>query len=313
MPTSGPQHTRWCDQGRDGIGDFGEYGDVGCGTRFTELVGCDWPVQLAAMGGGVGGPELAEAVSRAGGLGMVSWNEEVPGDGCGVNFLVPFLPPRADIVSMARPDGIVEFFYGDPDRDLVALGHQGGSIVGWQVGSASEAASAEAAGCDYIVAQGTEAGGHVRGQQTLDDLLDEVLGRVSVPVVAAGGIATAERVAALVGAGADGVRVGTRFLVCPESRAHEEYVQNLISAEEGDTVLTGWFDLGWPDAPHRVLRHALESAQRGGWREPWPPCRGETRSVGTMAQYAGTGVGHVVAIQPAAEVLADLVRFLDGS
>lgn len=283
-----------------------------CRTRFTELVGCDWPVQLAAMGGGVGGPELAAAVSRAGGLGMVSWNEEVPDEGCGVNFLMPFLPPPEDIVTIARRDRIVEFFYGDPDHELVALGHHAGSIVGWQVGSAPEATTAEAAGCDYIVAQGTEAGGHVRGTQTLDALLPEVLARVSIPVVAAGGIATPERAAALIAAGADGVRVGTRFLACPESYAHEEYVQNLLSAAEDDTVLTAWFDLGWPEAPHRVLRHTLESAQRTGWREPLPPCRGETRSVGSMAQYAGTGVGHIVAVQPAAGVLADLVRLLDG-
>jgi imidazole glycerol phosphate synthase subunit HisF len=78
------------------------------------------------------------------------------------------------------------------------------------VGSAEEARAAEAAGCDLVVAQGVEAGGHVRGTQPLDELLAEVLGAVSVPVVAAGGIGSAERVAQLVAAGADAVRVGTR-------------------------------------------------------------------------------------------------------
>jgi len=280
-------------------------------TRFTELVGCEWPVQLAAMGGGVGGTELAGAVGAAGGLGMVSWDEEPPDERCGVNFLVPFLPPPDDIVDIARRTRVVEFFFGDPDDGLVALVRRTGAIVGWQVGSVGEAEAAVAAGCDYVVAQGTEAGGHVRGSEPLDVLLAKVLTRVSTPVVAAGGIATPERVAEAIDSGAAAVRVGTRFLACPESRAHEHYVQNLLSASGDDTVLTDWFDLGWPDAPHRVLRQALDAAQGSNWRLPLPPCRGETRPVGNMAQYAGTGVGHVVSVQPASVVLANLVSRLD--
>lgn len=141
-------------------------------------------------GGGVGGPELAAAVSRAGGLGMVSWDEEMPDGCCGVNFLMPFLPPPEDVVTISRRGRIVELFYADPDHELVGLGHHAGSIVGWQIGSAPGAMIAQAAGCDYIVAQGTEAGGHVRGTQALGALLPEVLARVSIPVVPAGGIAT---------------------------------------------------------------------------------------------------------------------------
>ncbi|HLH28521.1 MAG TPA: nitronate monooxygenase, partial [Acidimicrobiales bacterium] len=199
-------------------------------TRFTELVGCRRPVQLAAMGGGVGGAELASAVHEAGGLGMVSWDEEPPAEGCGVNFLVPFMPPPEEAVRIVRRARLVEFFYGAPSRDLVELGHGGDALVGWQVGSAQEAEAAVASGCDYVVAQGTEAGGHVRGRQPLDELLAEVVERVGAPVVAAGGIATAERVAQLLASGADAVRVGTRFLACPESRAHDAYVQSLLEA-----------------------------------------------------------------------------------
>jgi NAD(P)H-dependent flavin oxidoreductase YrpB (nitropropane dioxygenase family) len=240
---------------------------------------------------------------------MVSWGEEIP-DGCGVNVLMPFMPPADQIADLARRARIVEFFYSDPDADLVGVVHASGALAGWQVGSAREAAAAEAAGCDYLVAQGVEAGGHVRGTSPLDAVLREVLPRVRVPVLAAGGIATAERVAQLMGVGADGVRVGTRFLTSPESNAHEDYVANLLAATSEDTELTEWFGDGWPDAPHRVLRGALTHAQASGCRDPQPPTRGEAGPVADRAQYAGTGVGDVTTAQRAADVVADLVRLL---
>jgi NAD(P)H-dependent flavin oxidoreductase YrpB (nitropropane dioxygenase family) len=138
------------------------------------------------------------------------------------------------------------------------------------VGSASEALAAESAGCDYVVAQDTEAGGHVRGTQPLDELLPQVLAPVRIPVVAAGGIATAERVTALLRLGADAVRIGTRFVASPESAAHHDYVRQLLAATGSETVLTEWYGEYWPNAPHRVLRCAVEAAQRTGWRSSMP-------------------------------------------
>jgi NAD(P)H-dependent flavin oxidoreductase YrpB (nitropropane dioxygenase family) len=278
-------------------------------ARFTELVGCRWPIQLAAMGGAVGGPDLAAAVREGGGLGMVSWGEEIP-HGCGVNILMPFMPPLEQVADAARRARLVEFFYDDPDPELVAVVHASGALAGWQVGSAREAGAAEAAGCDYLVVQGVEAGGHVRGTSPLDAVLREVLPREGVPVLAAGGIATAERVADLMEMGASGVRVGTRFLTCPESNAHEDYVANLLAATSDDTELTEWFGDGWPGAPHRVLRGSLELARASGCRNPGPPTRAEAGPVDDRAQYAGTGVGDVTTSQRAADVVADLVRLL---
>jgi enoyl-[acyl-carrier protein] reductase II len=130
-------------------------------------------------------------------------------------------------------------------------------------------------------------------------------------VVAAGGVATAERFAELMRLGADAVRVGTRFVVCAESTAHPQYVGALLAARgEEDTVVTEWFGEGWEHAPHRVLRSALEAAQRSGWRKVPPPDRTVQRDVGDMALYAGAGVGDVRAVEPAAAVIADLVRLL---
>ncbi len=278
-------------------------------TRFTKLVGCTLPVQLAAMGG-VGTAELAAAVITAGGLGMVPAGTQ-PADGaCGVNFLMPFGPSLEDIAAAAGQCGVVEFFYGDPRADVVSAARRAGAVTGWQVGSVDEAVAAEKAGCDYLVAQGTEAGGHVRGSLCLDELLSQVISSVHIPVVAAGGIATAERTAAVIRSGADAVRVGTRFVASPESGAHPSYVRALLAAGAEDTELTEWFGDGWANAPHRVLRSSLAAAQRSGWHEPTPPYRGVDRDPNEMPMYAGTGVGDVVRSEPAAEVLADLVRLL---
>lgn len=278
-------------------------------TRFTDLVGCTLPLQLAAMGG-VGTTELAAAVAAAGGLGMVPGFARPASGACGLNFLMPFVPSPDAVREQAMSARVVEFFYGDPSRRLVEAAHRGGAIAGWQVGSAAEASAAQDAGCDYVVAQGIEAGGHVRGQQHLADVVPAVLAVVSIPVVAAGGVATAQRFDEAMAMGADAVRVGTRFVTSPESGAHPDYVAQLLEASSEDTVLTEWFNAGWPHAPHRVLRCALESARHSGWHETVPPHRRIERTASDMAMYAGMGVGDVTASLPAAEVVADLVRML---
>ncbi len=278
-------------------------------TRFTNLVGCTLPVQLAAMGG-VGTTELAAAVAEAGGLGMVPAGTQPAEGACGVNFLMPFAPSVDEIAAAARQCRVVEFFYADPRADVVAAAHDAGAVAGWQVGSPAEAVAAEKAGCDYVVAQGIEAGGHVRGSQTLDEVLAQVLSSVRIPVVAAGGIATAERAAEVIRSGADAVRVGTRFVASPESGAHPDYVRMLLAASADDTVLTEWFSDGWENAPHRVLSSSVAAAQKTGWRATVPPYRGVDRNPSDMAMYAGMGVGDVNVSQPAAEVVADLVRLL---
>jgi nitronate monooxygenase len=111
-------------------------------------------------------------------------------------------------------------------------------------------------------------------------------------------------------AGADGVRVGTRFVTSPESGAHPDYVASLIAAGPDSTVLTEWFGEGWEHAPHRVLRAALASAERTGWRATMPPNISVNRDVSDMAMYAGTGVGQVTQSLPAALVVGDLVGLI---
>src|SRR6266700_5098392 len=176
-------------------------------TRFTARVGCEIPIQQAGMGG-VAGPDLAVAVSDAGALGTVAMHM-VPAPTVaetleamalrttapfGFNVLVPFVDRDAVATASSRCR-LVDFFYGDPDAELVRLVHEGGALAGWQVGSRAEAVAARDAGCDVVIAQGVEAGGHVRGKTGLLVLLNDVLKAVDVPVVAAGGIGTAPAMA----------------------------------------------------------------------------------------------------------------------
>ena len=167
-------------------------------TAFTELVGCRLPIQQAGMDA-VSTVALAAAVAEAGGLGMIAPHGASPdrvvadlravadatAGAFGINFLIPFVRVSA-VEAAAGHSRYIEFFYGQPDADLVNRASANGARVGWQVGSADEAAAAVDAGCDLVIAQGTEGGGHIRGTLGLLPTLDAVLDRVDVPVVAAG-------------------------------------------------------------------------------------------------------------------------------
>ena len=288
-------------------------------TRFTDMFHCRYPLQQAGMGG-FATPDLAVAVSVAGALGMLSGTigaqalsahlDAVPaGVPVGVNFLVPFLDPRA-LEDAATRSPLVELFWGEPDPAVVATVHEGGARAGWQVGSADEARAARDAGCDLIVAQGVEAGGHVRGTIGLLPLLDEVRASVALPLVAAGGIGTGRAMAAALAAGADAVRVGTRFVAASESTAHPAYVEALIRSGADDTVLTTAFGDGWPDAPHRVLRSAVTAGEALGAAQSWSPEWPSVASSGAIeahALYAGQSVGAVRSRRAAAEIVGELV------
>jgi nitronate monooxygenase len=138
-------------------------------------------------------------------------------------------------------------------------------------------------------------------------------------VVAAGGIGTRDRVAALLAAGASAVRVGTRFVVAEESNAHPEYIARLIAATAQDTVITEAFGANWPHAPHRVLRTAVTAAEQlgdgpiavAGGQEigrfhSMPPTRQVRGEIAAMALYAGESVDAVTAVQPAHHIVAQL-------
>ena len=311
-------------------------------TAFTELVGCDLPVQQAPMGS-ISTVELAVAVSDAGGLGSVSaWGmppeavAELAGEASAraggplaVNLVTDQLDLEA-VAAAAERARVVDVFWAQPRADVVATAHAADALVCWQVGSLAEARAAVDAGCDLLAVQGVEAGGHVRGRTALLPLLAQVLDVVDVPVLAAGGIAHPRSVAAVLAAGAAGVRAGTRFAATAESGAHPLYKQALVDAGEASTVVTGAFAVCpmCATSPRaRVLVSAVEALETavgaevgrtvfGGREVPLPrghgaaPTRATTGQVEAMALYAGEGVGAVRDLPSAADALRHLCSSL---
>jgi NAD(P)H-dependent flavin oxidoreductase YrpB (nitropropane dioxygenase family) len=226
-------------------------------AELLDRLGVELPIFQAGMGGGLARHELAAAVSGAGGLGTIgildpeSLRREIAeardrlGEGrpVAVNLLLPFAR-RAHFEVASRADVVITF-WGEPVR---------GTEKPWihQCGSVEEALAAQAAGANAVIAQGVEAGGHVRGTTPAVELLERVREALpgGFPVLSAGGIADATDLAARLEAGAEAVVCGTRFLLSEESGAHPQYKSRLVEADE--TVLTDLFGFGWP-APHRVV------------------------------------------------------------
>ncbi len=254
-------------------------------TRICDLFGIEYPIVLAGMGG-VASAELAAAVSEAGGLGTmglagvssemiqneVAAARRLTSKPLATNLIAPFLRPGI-VETMSRlPIQAVTFFWGDARQyaEEISLLRQRGIKTIWQCGSAQEARWAREAGIDIVMAQGVEAGGHVRGTVTTLALVPEVRDAIGdLPLLAAGGLADGRGLAAVLALGADGAVFGTRFLVSAESAAHRRYKERIVAADAAQTIHTTLFDIGWPDAPHRVLRSRLiEDWERAGSPPP---------------------------------------------
>jgi nitronate monooxygenase len=306
-------------------------------SRLLKLLRCESPIQLAPMGSVSVTPALPLAVALAGGHAVYPALSLPPQAlapvlealaqrtaAFGVNFLVPVMDRRSVELAVERAP-YVDFFLGEPDPELVASVRAGGAVCGWQVESAEEARAAEACGCRLVIAKGWESGGRKRIEgASLLPLLDAVLDAVSLPVIAAGGIATARGVRAALAAGADGVRVGTRFIASVESDAHPEWIRAVVEAAAEDAVVTRAFNRGMAEpGPHRVLRSSIAAAEvleddrvgvvRLAGAEipverfaPIPPTRDSTGRIDAMPFYAGQSAGAVTAIRPAAEIVAEL-------
>ena len=259
-------------------------------TPLCDALEIDHPIVQAPIGSATT-PELAAAVSNAGGLGhlAVTWRdlEETTDVLCETRertdapFAVNLALDEAttiietdehlEAVLDAGTD-VVSFSFGDaaPYVDRV---HDAGALVMQTVASAAEARAALEAGVDVIVTQGLEAGGHVQSEVSTMALVPRVADVVGddVPIVAAGGIADGRGIAAVLTLGADGAWLGTRFVASEEARVHERYRQRVVESDETDTKYTTVFDKGWPGMPHRVLYN--ETLER--WEKAGKPDSGE--------------------------------------
>jgi NAD(P)H-dependent flavin oxidoreductase YrpB (nitropropane dioxygenase family) len=315
---------------------------------FLERIAVDRPIVQAGMGGGLSRHGLAAAVSGAGGLGTIGFlapddlraeiaaARALTDKPIAVNLLLPFA--RTPHFEAADDADVVVTFWGEPTRRTART---------WihQCGSVEEARAARQAGADAVIAQGVEAGGHVRGTLPAPELLALTKAAFGdgFPVLSAGGVTDAEGVRARLDAGAEAVVSGTRFLMSEESGAHVAYKQRLIGANE--TVLTELFGFGWP-APHRVVPNSatgrwLTGDSRGpGWlrgmqrisapllaRAPVPlqlrlaatqragrpifgpaaaTAGGPESLVDAGPLYAGECIARIADVRPAAQLVAEL-------
>ncbi len=267
-------------------------------TALCEKLGMEVPIFQAAIGG-ISCPELAAAVSNAGGMGaiaMTGWGREGTAErlnegrkrtnhGFVANLLRPYdIEAELDSI-LANPPKIVSLFWGDiaPYEKRI---HDAGSQLMITVGSVEEARDAAAKGADIIVAQGWEAGGHVRGTTATLPLIPQVVDAVDpIPVVAAGGIADGRGLAAILCLGAQAAWVGTRFLGATEADAHPDYRARVFAASASDTYYSDLFDSGWPDAPGRVIRNKTVDA----WEAAGRPASGDRPGEGDIIVTSGEG------------------------
>ncbi|WP_204807715.1 NAD(P)H-dependent flavin oxidoreductase [Mycobacterium riyadhense] len=238
-------------------------------TKWSRAFGLRVPIVNAPMGGVAGG-RLAAAVTAAGGLGMVGMGSSatraslaeqlqyVSGKfGIGlIDWVMRTEPGLFEDALAARPV-LVSVSFGT-DWEWVAKAHESGIATVTQVYDSQLARQAADAGVDILVARGAEGGGHGEVRLGTLSLLDAVLDTVSVPVLAAGGVASPRSLAAVLAAGASGAWVGTRLAACPEALTGEASRRALIAAAETDTRITRVFDvanaLPWPARfPSRVL------------------------------------------------------------
>ncbi|MEJ5263033.1 MAG: nitronate monooxygenase [Ignavibacterium sp.] len=220
-------------------------------TRITELLKIEYPIIQAGMVW-VSGWKLASAVSNCGGLGLIGSGSMKPEllrehiQKCkaatdkpfGVN--IPLLRKDADeLVKVCLQENIKIFFTsaGNPKTFTPTLKENGCTVV-HVVANLKYALKAQESGCDAVVGEGVEAGGHNGADQiTTFVLIPQLVDALNIPVIAAGGIADGRGIIAALALGAEGVQIGTRFAATVESSAHENYKRKIVEAKDNDTVL----------------------------------------------------------------------------
>ena len=281
--------------------------------------------------GGVAGGRLAAAVTAAGGLGMVGMGsagstpslqselQHVRGMfGIGlVDWVIRKEPGLLNSALAAQPVLLSVSFC--TDWLWVDQAHDAGIVTATQVYDSGEAQRAQGAGVDVLVARGAEGGGHGDVKVATLPLLDAVLNVVSVPVLAAGGIASPRSLAAVLAAGASGAWLGTCLSACSEALTTDAARRALIAARETDTTTTRIFDIGqerpWPARfPSRVLsndfvaqwagREAALAADPGARAELAAGIAGDDRRIAPVD--AGQGVAMVTGVAPAGQVIEQL-------
>ena len=296
-------------------------------TRLTELLGIEHPVIQGGMAW-TATAELAAAVSNGGGLGIIGAGhmpteilrseiqkaKALTDKPFGVNLML--LTPHIDeIVTMVIEERVpaVTTGAGNPGKYMAGLKGAGVKVL-TVVPSVALAKRMESIGADAVIGEGMEAGGHI-GELTTMVLTPQLVDAVTIPVVAAGGIADGRGVAAAFALGADGVQVGTRFMCAEECTIHPDVKQRILKARDRDTVVTGYST----GHPVRVIKNKLTRILEDLDRDNKPE-EIEALGAGKLALamrtgdldmgsvMAGQAAAMVCAIEPAAEIVRDLME-----
>jgi NAD(P)H-dependent flavin oxidoreductase YrpB (nitropropane dioxygenase family) len=277
-------------------------------TPLCDLLGIEHPILNAGFALPAG-PELAAAVSNAGGLGVIGGTgqpasvarervrraRELTVRPFGVNVILAehltVGTPRPETIAayLAERIAVLILFWGDP-RPYVDAAHRVGTKVIVQVGDVAEARAAAAAGVDAVIAQGFESGGHVKGTVALSTILPAVVEAVApLPVLASGGIADGRGLAGAIALGAQGASMGTRFVASEECWSPRAYKERIVASDAEDTVYArDLFHVNWPDAPHRVIRNRLVAEWEAAGH-PAPGAKpGEGTTIGKNRRADGT-------------------------
>lgn len=312
---------------------------------LMSLFGLEYPIFQAPHGSSSTGVDLAAAVSNAGAMGAVALTGSTPQAASQlvaslltqtkrpflINYILSYNPASLR-VALDAGSPIVQFSWGLPTSAMTSAVRSAGAKMGVQVVNREGARMALDLGADYLVCQGTEAGGHVQSSTPLYELLPKVLEEArNTPVLAAGGIGSGQRIRTALLAGASGAVLGTRFVATQESRAHLDYKSAILKARAGDTALTLCFQDGGPPKIHRALRNDTltrwESAgcppvgQRPGEGDALAtrpdgtqvlryngasPSRELTGAITELAMFAGLGVDDVKDVPPARDLVIRL-------
>ena len=296
-------------------------------TRITELLGIEYPVVQGAMARIADGG-LAGAVSEAGGLGIIAcggarpeWVREqvararsLTSKPIGINVML--MDPRAsEVAELVCELGVevVTTGAGSPANYMKMWKDAGVKVVP-VVASSALAARMERLGADAVVAEGTEAGGHI-GELTTMALVPSVAAAVSIPVIAAGGIVDGRGMLAAFALGAEGVQCGTRFLTVEECGVHEAWKEKVLKAKDSDTIVTGR-GTGHPvrGLKNKFARECrkIEMAATSGEELEGMYAGSLARAVAGDVENGSVMAGQVAALVTergtAAEVIANMVR-----
>lgn len=296
-------------------------------TAVCDLFGIKYPVIQGGMAW-VSTAPLVAAVSNGGGLGIIGCGGMDPDmlelqiretrvltdKPFGINLLLthPLIEELFEVV-LNDPPAVVTTGAGSPGKYVPALKEKGVKVMP-VVPSVALAKRMERAGVDALVAEGTESGGHV-GELTTMVLVPQVVEAVSIPVVAAGGIIDSRGIVAALALGAQAVQMGTRFLAAAETPIHQNVKDEIIKAKDRDTVVTGRST----GHPVRIIKNKLSRALEQLDLEQ-KPRELEEMGVGKMrlgmlegdtewgSVMCGQGAGMVHQVQPAAEIIQELVE-----